>query len=352
MPCMSTSFDTTQKRGHAKNKGSWSAYENSDPENALEPAYTLTATALARDEARETMAFIEMRAKRFARKYRFDDHTRAEIAQETALDLLVQQKLLGLDSTRSHKLINTAIRAVASRHIDPNVRHEDLTARYILKSIVAADYRETNVEKTSAEIKALADDIRMNQFAPGARPGEFFYLENRAQSTDRPLLADGTMTFGDTLVHEDLEAPFSTDDSAMADLVDGLNMEVHTELEDGNGEFVERKTRAQVRAEAWNHFADASDAPRAYPGTLTKADGKKAVDAVTAYPGGVSKLCENWSLGESTDSDNAALFAPFGDLGIREQEQVVTQLESNPGYADELWNTAASIASRKAPAAG
>lgn len=342
-----SNFDPTQQRGHASNSGRWKAYENSAPEAGLG---TTVIDRADEQEARERLEMIERTARRFVRSYRMSDQTREDIVQDTAFDLLNQQKLLGLDSVSAAKLINVAVRAVAQRHIDPNVRHEDLTARALLKKVVAAEERRLGRELTSFEKKQHADDIRENVFEPGRRPGVDFWIENREFSIDKPVSnADGmTTTFGDLLTAEELDAPFASDDSSLADLVDGMSIKVRDTLVDGTGAEVSRLTASQVRKDAWNHLAHVSDAPQAMPGTFTKAE-RKAASAIVAA-GGAAELARAWQLGDTGPAQDAALFAPFGDLDIRAQERVVDQLLRKPEYATELWESAADIAAR--PAAG
>jgi hypothetical protein len=66
---------------------------------------------------------------------------------------------------------------------------------------------------------------------------------------------------------------------------------------------------------------------------------KRIVDS-----GGALAAARAW---ESGDSDGVLLFAPFGDLDARQQQDVVDVFTSRPQYADDLWGSALTIATRR-----
>ncbi|PWJ61101.1 hypothetical protein B0H03_12039 [Rathayibacter iranicus NCPPB 2253 = VKM Ac-1602] len=368
MPTMTDWNADMHPRGHPNNAGSFTTKQNTDPEaslnygagsltpqgagSLLEGTLTQTSERAARliDDA-VGVAAIQRAARRFAFRYQMSPDTRDDIAQDTIVDLLAQQRTNGLSALRDNPaLLNAAARAVASRYLDPNVRHEDLTGRALLKKTRAEQEKELGRSMTSAEYKRLADHIRLTEFKPGRRPGAHYYLENRETSLSTPLGEE--FTFGDTLVAEETDAPFANDTSPLADIVDSLERKnTHGDLVLGDGTALPKHTRSSVKAEAWNHFADVSDAPKVQRGTLDAVRAKAAAAAVVSHPGGVEQLARDWERGETTEAQDAALFAPFGDLSMSDRERAVGQLLRQPSYAEDLYGSALSIASSRAKTA-
>lgn len=324
MTYMST-FDPAQHpRGHVNNPGGFSDKENSAPEGSL---------AVNTDvDVRSALAQIKMHARKYARRYRFSDSTREEIVQDTVLDLLAQQKRRGTASIDQPALLNAATRAVASRYIDPDAHHNDLTARRLLAKTVELEEAALGRPVTSKELAALADDVRLHAFNPGRRPHEDYYLGKPVYSLDFQVSETSGTTTGDLLVHEEPERPFSIDGSSLADTVDALESREVSAL--------------SVKRNAWNHIAGLSKAPHTHDGALNKADARSATAFAQAHGGGVAQLARDWQAGDTTEAQDRALFAAWGDPSMREREHIATALLRKPEYADELWASAVGIASR------
>lgn len=316
--------------------GQFAEKQHSAPEAGLQAAQDA-------DVAR-ALELIERSAAKFARRYNYSSETRQDIVQDTVYDLLNQQKLYGLDEAHQAKLVNVAVRAVAQRYINPNVRHEDLTALNLLKQMVHSREQETGVKMTSAKIRALADEIRLG-FPPGRRPGEMFWLENREFSLSMPVGEGGTV-YGDLLPASDVESPFAEDSSALADTVDALSIRPRDSLLDRDGNAVERVTPSQVRAEAWNHLSEVTGAPTVSRGQIPRVRAASLRAEAAARVGGISGLARAWQNGDTSPADDAVLFAPFGDLSMKQREAVTDALLRKSEYADDLWDSAVTIAAR------
>ena len=316
-------------RGHVSNAGAFSDKVNSAPEAAL-------AQWGSDSDVRSALAQIEAHARKYARRYRFSDETREDVVQDTVLDLLAQQKRKGTASINQPALLNSATRAVASRYIDPDAHHSDLTARRLLAKTVELEEEALGRAVTDKERAALAADVRMGAFEPGRRPHKDFYLTQAVFSLDFQVGEKAGETTGSLMASKTRDTPYATDESDLADTVDDLANH--------------RVTASAVKRDAWNHLAALSDAPRAGSGTVSKADAKAAQAAVSGTAGGAAALARDWLNGHTTNKQAGALFAAFPGSSILERTNIAAALLRNPQFADELWGSAIGIASR--PAAG
>ncbi len=329
MADMSTFVESDHPRGHPRNAGAFTDKTHTAPETTLDQDA----------EIREALTKIEKHARKYAARYRFDDSTREDIVQDTILDLLAQQKRHGTAKITQPALLNAATRAVASRYIDPEAHHIDLTARVLLNETVALEEEALGRPVTSRERITLADDLRMKVFNPSHRPHADFHETRRVISLDKIVTGGVDTTLGDLIAIEEVDRPYATDTTDLADYVDGLDLH-------------DSRAMTAAKRDVWNRLAAPNGIPTVTPGTLTRKAAATARGIIRNYPGGIPQLCRDWETGDSADTDNTALFAPFGDIGNTERARIVTHLLQQPAYAEDLWTSAASNASQPKPAAG
>lgn len=362
-PAYTTSVNTwkpeAHPRDHASNRGRFSAKETGAPEvgvgvATLDRPDRAPTTTEDRADAIKALALLERAAKIFARRYNFTDETRQDLVQEALVELL-ESGVAGsvraiIDNPRfaTHVVKTAAARYVHARvrGDGPDVRGEDMKARALLRKAMDARELDQGRPMHSSEIRGLADEIRMELFAPGHRPKEDFYITDRHVSLDAPQ-GTSDLSLADSLHAVDTRSPFAVDDSAIANLVDGLSLgKDDGDLTAADGTRISRVTPGEVKGEAWNHFAAANDAPTAIPKSLTRRQGVDAGNVIGEYRGGLIQMCADWRSGETDERANSALFAPFGELTLRGQEKVVGQLLRFSAFAEHLHKSARLIAMR------
>ena len=325
-----TAFNTlSHPRGHVSNAGGFSDKAHSAPETALNVPGSDA-------DLRSALAQIQAHARKYARRYRFSDETREDVVQDTVLDLLAQQKRKGTASINQPALLNSATRAVASRYIDPDAQHIDLTARRLLAKTVELEEEALGRPVTEKERNALAADVRTGAFEPGHRPHDDFHLSRTVFSLDFQVGDKAGETTGSLMSTKTLGNPYATDESELADTVDDLANH--------------RVAVSAVKRDAWNHLAWLTKAPQAGTGTVSKEDAKAARAAMAGTAGGAAALAREWLTSRTTGKQNATLFAAFPGTSILERTNIAAALLRNPEFADALWGSAIGIASR--PAAG
>lgn len=297
--------------------GQWTEKEHSAPEVQL-------GGDITRAEAEEMVAKVGEFARYYTRRYNMDESTREEIVQDTILDVLGQQRR-GAEHVLSHKFLNHATRAVASRYIDPNVHHTALTGRARLNARVDEEMQRLGRSLLPGEYDRLADEIRMS-FPPGRRPSPGYQYREYVASLDKAVGEDGDTTLGELIpAAEAPEDSFATAATPAAAAVDAL--------EEGS------ISAAEARKAAWVLVAQDAPEPRA---AAMKDD--RPTRAYVAAAGGAAELARKWEQGLTTEEDDRHLFAPFGDIDADARERVVSVLVRRRDYADDLWGAAVDAA--------
>jgi hypothetical protein len=179
---------------------------------------------------------------------------------------------------------------------------------------------------TAGEVKEAADEVRMS-YEPGRRPKADYYLEIRQYSIDAATGHKDT-TIGDTLVAKEPEV-FDDQEAAAAEAL-------HRFENRPEGTTV-TEARGDIRKDMWRILSiRVEGAPQPQPAIVTKAVANKH-RRIVEKAGGAHRLGMMWLDGETTEAQEEALFAHFGDLDNKEREKVVNVLETNPAYANQIW---------------
>lgn len=316
--------------------GRFGEHNHNAPEVALATVESIEAEAQLRDQRRESEAeelakfrtildgvtdAAGMYAARRGQRNDVDD-----IIGDTIVDVVGQMKR-GATHITDAAFLQRATRAVSSRYIDPNAHHTSLTARREFNTQVGLMVQKLGRQLTPRERKALADEIRLSE-EPGNRPAIGFEQKNLMLSFDQPVTADGAATLGDFTPAEDLTSDYATATTKAAAANDAL--------EEGKS-----FKAADARKSIWNILAE--DGPEVAVKSL--ADDRPHRQAVAEF-GGPAAVARAWQMGETAEDDavNVALFAPFGTLSEKQQEQVTEILLRNEKFADNIWDSAMKAA--------
>lgn len=312
--------------------GQFSTKNNSAPAGQLEPF---------EDDVKRAQETIEQVAKAASRNYRFDQHTTQDIIQESWVDLLNRRKPLSeLIQEDNKNLLKLVTRTIATRHsvgAQHGFRHEDFQARRELRDDEDL-FEDTNGRRmTKSERESAAERIRMSRPA-GRRPKPDFYIQRSTFSIDAALDAsesDGR-NFADLLENPE-PTPADESSSAAYALWDYENSD--------------KATRAKIREDVWRLATESVGAPQPSPGALTDRSRIEASRAVIrSTDGGAAGAAGRWLDGTSPDDEADALFAPFSgqDLSMHDRDRVAQALLRHPAYAQKLWESAMTTASRAA----
>jgi len=99
----------------------------------------------------------------------------------------------------------------------------------------------------------------------------------------------------------------------------------------------------KAKAWAWDAIAESLGAPPVARGSLARrvvTDLRKRVDKA----GGPAQVAAGYEAGDVDEDAACAFFAPFGEIDEDGRRAVAGVLKEYPGYADELWDTAAGAA--------
>lgn len=320
--------------------GQFAAKNHSAPTDTLSDLVVETpkrSSALTTEAIRESQQIMERTASQIVRSYRISSDTVDDIVQDSWVHLLERDGRHGDFDERAteRKFLNLTARTLATRYGNDarfGLRSEDFAARRQLRA-EQAQFSAANGRKMSPlETEALAGKIRM-EFPAGARPKPDFFREISQISLDVPVSSvnGNATTLGDTIEQDDA--------LAFDDLEDEAAIALHA---------VENRiaTKDDVRKDMWRIMSLRFDgAPQTVSGSLDAR-------AVTNYrrlvnkSGGVHKVALNWLDGMASSEQEAALFAPFGDIDSRQRQLVVDVLDANPQFADRIWQSGLAAASQ------
>jgi len=305
--------------------GKYAEYLSSQPEG------TLDAERNAEALSRLVGSTIASRAGR----YRLSPDDIDDARQEVMVQVLEAQRRRGAPLTLEEDggLVRTMTRTVLSRGKDENFKlhHRDRRAFGMWREeIEQLSLGGVSVNKALAD--EVAERIRM-KFPSRERPSAGFHEPPSTVSFDTPIGENSSL--GDVLpAPESTDAGFTSDDSAAARLAAAkANEEIDL---------------TTAKRSVWDAIAETRGAPgvqaRSIP-SRRQADIRTKV----AQVGGPLAAVEQWERGDLDGDGEAALFAPFGsDLGNQEMEQVGRMLRTYPDYANELWESALTVASTRA----
>lgn len=243
-----------------------------------------------------------------------------DAAMESVLTYLAAAANRGGHSTNPRGYVHAGARSHAARLLDGRTPRETAaTAKW--RRAVAAKQTELGRRITVAEEDAIAEEVRLSLDAKN-RPRAGYHRFAREASLNAHMEAYGDHGVPSTS-HE------SDPDFADGSLGDRI-------LSGGDNARTKKALLYPALAQYRNAPMPASETIDSKSATALR---KRIVDS-----GGALAAARAW---ESGDSDGVLLFAPFGDLDARQQQDVVDVFTSRPQYADDLWGSALTIATRR-----
>jgi hypothetical protein len=247
--------------------------------------------------------------------------------------------------TDFRQLVSSTAANVTVRSTENQFRAEDRKAYRIFDGYRTAAQQKLNRNLTQVEEDALAQKVLDEWDKPRHRPSKDFRTPRTIDaSLDKNYMGEesnGTRTLGATLVAPERSGHYIEPDSFMD--------RAHTALETTGAAY-----KAEAKRLAWNAFAERADTPLSQQASLSQRQVTKHRGAMEAYAKDGDKLrdpviaaCEDWSKGHENEATEA-MFAPFGNLSIGDQEKVVELFEMfGKGRAQTMWESAVGFANNK-----
>ena len=296
------------------------------------------------DSSRADDAFIELTgvemvaaARQSVRTHAYRQNIRFEREDDmvqSTLEAVLRYKRNNGQIILTRPYIHTVGAGIVAQTARGRLRAEDRKAMGIFNRKVAELDAERGKPLTSIERDRVAARIRADWADPRHRPSVNFVTlaQVRVLSLDATIgSGDSDRTLGDTLTE------------TMTMDADDLSVEPDTLA--GQVLSGERGNRAQNRADAWEIYASLAGLPAAVPLQISLRHATQARGQV-ADGGGVCAAARTWLSGE-TSTATQALFSPFGALDESQRDDVTSALIGRAAYAEELWNSAMSTASRR-----
>lgn len=260
-----------------------------------------------------------------------------DLAQETILNVL-ERVAKGASITDRRQLINSIAANQTVRATSNVFRAEDRRAYRQYAEKVEGLEGVLNRSLTQVEKDSVAQQVLDEWHDPRHKPSKDFRTPHTVDASLDRTFGEGEgveSTLGATLVNPASSGHYVEPDSFMD--------RAHTAMEETGAAH-----KAEMKRLGYNAFAQGTGVPLAQEASLSQRQVTKHRNAVKELGGGIGEACRAWSKGTETEAVNAALFAPFGDLEITEQEKVVNFLER---FGDEraqgIWESAMSFANTK-----
>lgn len=243
-----------------------------------------------------------------------------DAAMESIVTYLSAAASRGGHSTNPRGYVHAGARSHAARLADGRTPRETAaTAKW--RRAVTARQGDLSRSLTVAEEDQIAEEVRLSLDAKN-RPRAGYHRFVRDGSLDQH-----TEVFGDhglPSTAQPSEPDF--DEGSLGDRI----------LSGGDS----ARTK---RALLYPAMAQYREAPMPASETID-AKSATALRKRMAESGGALKAAKAWELG---DSDGELLFAPFGDLDARRQQEVADMMTGHPAYANDLWGSALTIATKR-----
>ena len=181
------------------------------------------------------------------------------------------------------------------------------------------------------EREQAAEQVRMS-IDTKSRPPKGFHLGVALRTMELDATANGN--------HSSLVRSSSAEDDALRSGTDEVDR-VWDVMDSEPG----RTGKQEAKRGVYTALASASGSVLPKADTLSPEQATKARKAVKAY-GGAAALARDWMDAECDDEQADALFEPFGDLDQDQRQDVCSFLGEHSGYADDLWSSAISYATR------
>lgn len=333
---------------HPRNKGKFTDKIQSEAKNVSLGA---TKSGSRIEDYTEPEKFVEM-AKSSASYWQHHYNQKGksvsvdvdDIAQETIARVL-EHVNKGNHVTDFRQLVSSTAANVTVRSTENVFRAEDRKAYRIFESYRTKAEQTLNRSLTQIEEDAIAKKVLDEWDKPRHRPSKDFRtprtIDTSLDKTYRSEESDGGRTLGSTLVAPESSGNYIAPDSYMD--------RAYTALETTGAAY-----KAEAKRLAWNAIAERADAPLAKQASLSQRQVTKHRGVMDAYGKSEGKACDpviaacaDWSNGDSNQATEA-LFAPFGDLSIDDQEKVVEMFERfGEGRAQTMWDSAIGFSNNK-----
>lgn len=261
-----------------------------------------------------------------------------DMVQDT-LEAVLKYKANNASIVITRPYVNTVGAGIVAQAARGRLRAEDRKAIGIFNRTVSEREAELGRQLTSKERDKVAAGIRADWPDTRHRPSADFvrFSQMRVLSLDATFRsgAGDDRTLGDTI----------SDSTAFSTGLGADDQSVDPNTEAGRVLSGERTDRGRNRNEAWNLLATLSDIPAAVPDCLNHRNAT-ACRAGVSNGGGVRSAAQMWLRGETSDATHA-LFAPFGHVDEAARDDIAQGLLTHPDYAEELWASAVSTASRR-----
>lgn len=259
-----------------------------------------------------------------------------DIAQEAVVQVLKHVQS-GKPITNFRQLVNSVTANVTVRATANKFKAEDRVAYRNLEAKRKAFMEKHNRSWTQKEDDVMAQAVLDEWHDDRHKPSKDFRTPWTVdRSLDATFGEDGGVesTLGATLVSPESTGHYIAPDSYMDRAMGAL-------------ETTGAANKAEARRLAWNAIAERAEVPLSRAGSLSQRQVTKHRGVIEKHDGGVMGACRDWSNNVDNEA-TAALFAPFGELSIDDQDKVVTMLERlGADKADDMWANALAFANNK-----
>ncbi|QOD05898.1 hypothetical protein [Pseudarthrobacter sp. BIM B-2242] len=259
-----------------------------------------------------------------------------DIAQEAVVQVLKHVQS-GKPITNFRQLVNSVTANVTVRATANKFKAEDRLAYRILEKKRQRMTEEVGRSLTQKEDDVLAQEVLDEWHDDRHKPSKEFRTPWTVdRSLDATFGEDGGVesTLGATLVSPESSGHYIAPDSYMDRAMGAL-------------ETTGAAKKAEARRLAWNAIAERAEVPLSRAGSLSQRQVTKHRGVIDKHDGGVLAACRDWSNNVDNEA-TAALFAPFGELSVDDQDKVVTMLERlGADKADDMWANALAFANNK-----
>lgn len=263
-----------------------------------------------------------------------------DIAQESLLQVLKHVES-GKPITNFRQLVNSVTANVTVRATANKFKAEDRLAYRRLEDKRNAFAEEHGRSWTQKEDDVMAQAVLDEWHDDRHKPSKDFRTPWTVDtSLDATFGDDGGIesTLGATLVNPESSGHYIEPDSYMDKAMGAL-------------ETTGAANKAEARRLAWNAIAERAEVPLSRAGSLSQRQVTKHRGVIEQYKandkGGVLGACRDWSNNIDNEATEA-LFAPFGELTVDDQDKVVSMLERlGADKADDMWANAIAFANNK-----
>ncbi|XBH22986.1 hypothetical protein V5R04_07185 [Jonesiaceae bacterium BS-20] len=251
-----------------------------------------------------------------------------DIAQDTIAQVLEARRK---DPTR---VITTAyVHQIAygfvAHRTRGNLSAADRKAIGIYQSRIDAQELTMDRPMTSKERDLVAADIRAGWHDQRRKPSLDFVARaarGRTLSLDAPV---GTDESAPSLLDYATQGYVYKDEDALAVEPDSITAKAIALAGD--------RQKAEAKDQLWEAMREGSpELPEPLVGTMARREGLVHQRAMKEV--GVRAAVNDWNTGNDDSAAAVALFAPFGDIGPDEKDEVAALFTRNESYADQLYD--------------